>query len=519
MKSLIVKALLVFFLATATMIAQDAGAGGSSKISKYMLQDIGRINTEYADFAPTLYQGSLIFASSGHTGNNKKKKKNVVPADLFQSNFDANLGYYANPKPFDDKLNSKYEESSTAFSKDGNTMYFTRTNKGNSKLYKSVKTKGKWGKPVELAFNSKSYSVAHPALNSDNSRLYFASNMPGSFGLMDIWYVAINENGFDGAPINMGNAINTAGNDTYPYVSDKEDLYFASDTHPGQGGLDIFRTSLVGQDYSQLLIENVGSPINSAFDDYALILNEEAAGFFTSTRDSGKGSADIYKFIPNTSCTLIVEGLILERGSNNALGGARLSLVDANNTVLETVNADASGRYRFDVAQCNEHYSIRGSKPQYSTRAVIINTEDALGSRSYTIHLERDLSSIKVGDDLAKLLNFNPISFGVDRFNIEREAAIELEKVIAFMNANPNIKVDVRSHTDSRSRDSYNQLLSDKRNTSTIGYMIDKGVNKRRLSGKGYGESQPLNRCSNGVKCSEEEHQRNRRSEFIVVKI
>lgn len=495
--------------------------GTSTRKETTTLEDVGLVNSRLDDFAPTLYQGNLVFASAGHTSpNTKGKAKTKSTTDLFLSSYDSNLNYFISPTPLDKNINTKYDEHSATFSKDGKTLYFTRNTNGKSKIYKATKKNGSWGKPSSLSFNSNSYTTAHPTLNSNNTRLYFASNMPGGIGLSDIWYVQINGDGSYGKPVNAGAPINTKGNETYPFISASGKIYFASDTHAGLGGLDLFVTSDGNQNEGTRGIKNLGEPINSSFDDYALSTDEDnVSGFFASNRDKGRGGADIYKFKMEHSCSVLLEGLILEQGYNSPISGVEVTLVDATNTIVETVVTNASGSYLFSTAQCDERYTIRASKNHFTKTDVFFGTHDAAGVVKHNLYLENNLKSLKVGDDLAKVLELNPISFGIDRFNIEGQAALELEKVIAFMNANPNIKIDVRSHTDSRSRDSYNLLLSDKRNTATIAYMIDNGVNKRRLSGKGYGESQPLNRCSNGVRCSEEEHQRNRRSEFIVLRL
>ena len=264
---------------------------------------------------------------------------------------------------------------------------------------------------------------------------------------------------------------------------------------------------------------NLGAPINSSFDDFSFVINEDThIGFFASNRNKGRGEEDIYKFSKSDICWIATHGVILERNSSKSIAGAQVQLLDDSNTLLETVVSDGSGNYNFTQTQCDSSYKIRVTQSDYRNTTITLTTKDASDNFGTSIYLEPNQKDVQLGDDLAQVLALNAISFGVDRFNIQPEAAVELDKVIAFMNANPSIKIDVRSHTDSRSRDSYNQQLSNKRNSSTIAYLIEKGINRRRITGKGYGESQPLNRCSNGVKCSEEEHQRNRRSEFIVVK-
>lgn len=505
----------------------DAGGSGTTTSSndpshtqsQYILEDIGLVNSKHTDFAPNFYQGNLIFASDGQRNrrSNKNKKKGKQPATrLYQSKKDGNLGYYTSPVPFGDKLTSKHDESTATFSKDGNTIYFTRKQNGKAKIYTAIKKKGEWSKPSEVPFNSSKYATEHPTLKKDNTILYFASDRPGSLGSSDIWYVEIKADGGYSTPVNAGASVNTAARETYPFISENGSLYFASEGHPGLGGLDIFVISEADLQNTQASITHLGAPINSPSDDFSFVL-KDTEGFFVSNRDVGQGGDDIYKFKQSDACAILTTGIIRGMGSNQPISGATVTLIDTYNKVVESVVSDASGIYTFTETRCNTRYITRGAHSQYRSNEIFFITQDGRENLNQTLYLEDNLKSLKVGDDLTRVLDLNPISFDVDRFNIQDNAALELEKVIAFMNANPSLKIDVRSHTDSRSRDSYNQLLSNKRNAATIAYLIDHGIHKKRLSGKGYGESQPLNRCSNGVECSEEEHERNRRSEFIVV--
>ena len=503
-------AILFFLFLGSFCMAQNGN--GTSAISvqtsnTYTLEQVGLINTEQSDTAPMFYQGKLIFASTGHS------KKDNTTSNLYQSTLENNLGYYISAEAFGDKLTSKDAESTTTFSKDGNTIYFTRRSGGRSSIFKATKKNGKWGRPKEIAIGDKKYSKQHPALNADDTRLYFASDMPGTLGLTDIWYVTISKNGKYSDPVNAGKSVNTEGVETYPFISANGNLYFASDTHPGLGGLDVFEAS---QERGE--IKNLGAPINSEFDEFSFVIQDDTQiGFFASNRDTGMGQDDIYKFSKSDLCLIATQGVILDKQSNRAIAGTQVELLDANNTIIESTVSDSSGNYSFTATQCNTSYRIRAFQAEYRSNTIGLTTKAVQDSFGTPVFLEPNLKTARLGDDLAKVLRLNAISFGVDRFNIQPEAALELDKVIAFMLANPSLKIDVRSHTDSRSRDSYNQQLSNKRNASTIAYLIEKGINKRRITGKGYGESQPLNRCSNGVKCSEEEHQINRRSEFIVV--
>ena len=504
------------------------------KKSTYTVQDIRSINSRYSDFAPTEYEGKLIFASSRDTGGVSKKihKWNNEPfLDLYETKVGEQTESYSKPKNYSRELNSKFHESTTTFTKDGQTVYFTRNNynkgtykkskEGTNKLkiYKSRKKNGRWSTPVEMPFNSDEYSTAHPALNEDNTKLYFASDMPGTLGLSDIWVVNVDSTDVVSEPVNLGRPINTEGRETFPFLSDKGVLYFSSDGHPGLGGLDVFATAPDASGNAQDVIDNIGEPINSSYDDFTFIVNEDTkVGYFASNRKQGVGSDDIYKFTKEEiPCEIELVGVVTDRDSGEPIPEATVTLLDYEGNVVTTVETTASGYYAFDNSYCDTQYIIRGAKETYSGAEAITKTPDVSGTVTNDLELSLLQKPIKVGDDLAKILELNPIYFDFDRFNIRPDAALELEKVLAVMREYPNMVIDVRSHTDSRGNDSYNLSLSDKRAKSTVNYIIAEGISSSRISGRGYGETQLTNECSNGVQCSEEAHQLNRRSEFIVI--
>ncbi|MFC4636646.1 OmpA family protein [Dokdonia ponticola] len=505
------------------------------KKSKYILEDIRSINSRYSDFAPTEFEGRLIFASSRDSGGGVRRihKWNNQPfLDLFQTRVGEESGSFSKPSKFNKQLNSKFHESTTTFSKDGNTVYFTRNNytkgtykkdkNGTNKLkiYKSTREEGKgWTEAVELPFNSDEYSTAHPSLNADNTKLYFASDMEGTVGLSDIWVVDILEDGTYGTPVNLGPSINTEGRETFPFMSKNGNLYFASDGHPGLGGLDVYVTSFQSQSDEQEII-NVGKPINSSYDDFTFILNDDTKiGYFASNRKTGMGSDDIYRFLQEEiPCDILVKGKVLDKESGAPIQGATVQLLDSENQVVSSMLSEANGDYNFDTANCEEQYIVRAIKETFNGDEVVFVTPDESTTITNNLQLELTQKPIEVGDDLTILLDLNPIYFDFDRFNIRPDAALELEKVISVMKQYPNMVIDARSHTDSRGIDSYNLSLSDKRAKSTVEYIIDQGIESHRISGAGYGETQLVNDCGNDSNCSEEEHQLNRRSEFIVIK-
>lgn len=485
----------------------------------YMLENLD-INTAFSDFGASLYNDNLIFASS-RDEDEKIYSWNAQPfLDLFELDSEGNVQEVAGD------INTKYHESSTAFTKDGTTVYFTRNNyyngrfKKNSenthalKIYKATLVDGKWTDIVSMPFNNDEYSVAHPTLSVDEKKLYFASDMPGTKGMSDIFVVDINEDGTYGTPLNLGSKINTEGRENFPYVSDKGILYFSSDGHIGLGGLDVFK--IKADNISDDILKNVGKPINSSKDDFALIINESSRkGYISSNRDGGKGDDDIYSFeIPD--CEYIIEGTVVDKRTNKILANTEVTLKDENNNVLESIKSDDKGAFQFNLSCKEQTYIVEAQKEKYEDDFTDFTVDTKAKNSKLKLALEP--SAAGIGTDLALLLNLNPIYFDYDKSFIRPDAEIELAKVIKYMQEYPSVKIDVRSHTDSRGRDAYNLALSERRNKSTKEYIINKGgISTDRISGNGYGETRLTNRCFNGVKCSKEEHQANRRSEFIVV--
>jgi outer membrane protein OmpA-like peptidoglycan-associated protein len=479
------------------------------------------INTKFSDFGASLHNDKLVFASS-RDQNGKIYSWNAQPfLDLFELDAEGNTQEVAGD------INTKYHESSTSYTKDGTTVYFTRNNyyngkfKKNSedthalKIYKATLVDGKWTDIVPMPFNNDEYSVAHPALSLDEKQLYFASDMPGTKGMSDIFVVDINEDGTYGAPLNLGPNVNTEGRENFPFVSDKGILYFSSDGHLGLGGLDVFMIET--QNIKSGIIKNIGKPINSPKDDFAYIIDESAKkGYISSNRAGGKGDDDIYSFkIPD--CEFDVTGTVVNKRTNEILANAKVTIKDANNNVLKTVTSDAEGKFQSTLSCKEQTYIVEAQKEKFKDDFTDF-TVTADSENKLKLALALEPNAAKIGTDLALLLNLNPIYFDYDKSFIRPDAELELAKVIKYMQEYPSVKIDVRSHTDSRGRDAYNLSLSQRRNASTKAYIINKGgISSDRISGKGYGETRLTNRCSNGVKCSKAEHQDNRRSEFIVV--
>ncbi|AWG23577.1 flagellar motor protein MotB [Flavobacterium faecale] len=507
-----------------------------SNAGRFLIEDAG-INSEYSDYGTAFSSDNLVFASARDTiGVSKKvfKWTNQSFTNLYSAQVQAD-GKLAEPTRFSKKINSKFHESTPVFTKDGTTMYFTRNNyldgkRGKDseritllKIYKATKVDGEWKNIIELPFNSDSYSVAHPALNPDNSELYFASNMPGTLGQSDIFKVTINSDGTYSTPINLGNTINTEGRETFPFIAEDNELFFASDGRPGLGGLDIYRTKIGASTSTSFEeITNMSMPINSPQDDFALFMDSKSRiGFFTSNRTGGKGYDDIYKF-SEVPCKQSLSGLITDAESNDILADAIVNLYDKNHKLLFNSKSDVNGIYNFAI-DCGKTYIVEAKKEHYESNEDFVVIPKVTGDSKLPLKLTKDGCHLVVGADIAKCFGIKLIYFDLDKSFIRKDAALELEKILDVLKQYPTVKMDIRSHTDCRQTAKYNEALSDRRAKSTMAWLIKNGVEANRLTAKGYGETQLVNDCgcepTNESSCTEEQHQMNRRSEFIVTAI
>lgn len=492
---------------------------------KYTLEKVA-INSTGSDFGPAFFGNQLVYASSNKTTGNKIADWNDQPfLDLFMADMDS-VGKLSNPRALQGDINTEYHESTPAFTKDGKIVYFTRNNflAGKAgkdkektirlKLYKaSLNDDGKWGDIVELPFNNKAYSTAHPTLSNDEKRLYFSSDMPGTIGSSDLWYVDITGENTYGKPTNLGPDINTEGRESFPFMSKDNHLYYSSDGRAGLGGFDIYVAKL-DESGKPSEIKNLGEPANSNYDDFAFIINNDKhIGFLSSNRDGGRGSIDdeIYRIMEK--CEITITGLVTDEETGDLLPGAEASLLDENNKLITSVIVGEDGRYTF-TADCDKQYTVRGTKDGYNPYEKVVQSPKVTGKIEVPLPLKR--IDPCPPNDLGCRLNLQPIYFDFDRYNIRPDAEVELAKILAALREYPQISIDMESHTDSRGSDKYNELLSEKRAQSTLNWLVKKGIDRSRLSAKGYGEYRLVNQCSNGVDCTEAEHQLNRRSMFII---
>jgi outer membrane protein OmpA-like peptidoglycan-associated protein/tetratricopeptide (TPR) repeat protein len=500
---------------------------------RYKIKDAG-INTHYSDYGSSFYNNKLVFTSSRDTGSLGQRKHSWTDqyfTNLYESNLTGDSLTPEKAAKFSRKVKSRFHEASAIFSKDGKTMYFTRNNyldgkKGKDenkvtliKIYKARFENNDWTAISELPFNSNNYRTGHPSLSPDEKTLYFVSDMPGGFGESDIYKVSVNSDGSYGNPINLGNIINTPGKETFPFVTDEDEIYFASDTHAGLGGLDIF-VSKINPDGTFDEVQNVGADVNSSKDDFAYLINtQKRIGFFSSNRNGGKGYDDIYQFLETKrltpKCKPELNGTVTDLVTGQPIANAKITLYDDMHKVANTTESDDKGYYTFPV-ESKKTFSVRTEKEDYSAAEKTVTIKADACKTQLDLALEKALCKVAVGDDLGKCFGIKWIYFDLNKINIRPEAALDLSKILDVMSQYPNMKIDIRSHADCRASFKYNENLSQKRATSTKEWLIQHGISPDRLASKGYGEEQLVNKCSDGVKCTEEEHQQNRRSEFII---
>lgn len=493
------------------------------------------INTPYADYGGSVHNNVFYFTSARDTGN-FAKKEHTWTGEAFTSIYQATSNESGNlsaVKRLTGKVRSKFNESTAITTKDGSTMYFTRNNYNGKrgydldkstllKIYKiSKNANGSWSDVQELSINSNEFNTAHPVLSPDEKEMYFVSDRPGGFGEADLWKVALNADGSLGTPVNLGADINTDGRETFPFITSNGELYFATDGRPGFGGLDVFATK-IRKDGTFTEVQNVGAPINGPWDDFAYIIdNQTKKGYFSSNRPEGKGNDDIYAFLEDRplhfECTQQLLLRVVDADTKALITDAQVTMYDNMYTEKERSSTFADNTYVFSqVFECGDTYRFKAEKDAYLPAEVAINFPMESGITERTIELSPKKIVVEKGDDLFKKLKLNPIYFDLDKSFIRKDASIELAKVLEVLQDHPEMTLDIRSHTDSRASHAYNDRLSDRRAKSTADWLISHGIKASRLTYKGYGERQLVNKCADGVKCTEAQHQENRRSEFII---
>ena len=487
-----------------------------SLLDKTKLFDVksSEISSDKSDFGAVLYDNSLYFASA-RNGARKNYGWTEEPfLDIYKADYNTD-GTITNASPVTE-LNSKWHDGPITISADGKTAYFAsesykekqsspKDKKANAKysqvyLFSATKNGDSWGTPSSLPFNDKSFSNSNPSLSRDGKTLYFSSNRSGSVGGTDIWKVAVNADGTYGEPQNLGNKVNTEGNESFPFIADdNKTLYFASSGKQGFGGLDVYQIDLTNGEAT-----NLGKPVNTEKDDFAFTFNESKKIGFLSTNRSGND--DI--FIVNPICAVDVLIVVTNAKTGEILANASVSILDDKKNVIATQMSNAKGEVSYKV-ECDRAYVVQASKDGFEG-----NTFAVTKSKGPKAKVDAALQPIDVIVTETEII-LKPIYFEYDKSNITQEGAFELDKLVQVMKNNDKMVILAKSHTDSRGGDKYNLTLSERRAKSTVQYIISKGIDASRISGKGMGELEPKEVCN---PCTEAQHALNRRSEFLIVK-
>ncbi len=471
------------------------------------------ISSDKTDFGAVLTNDNNFYFASARNTSKKSSNFNDEPyLDIYRATYNEN-GTISDAVAVQN-INTKWHDGPATITSDGSTMYygsesfnekeFTKDKAKNAKygkiyLYKATKEGDKWVNAKPLPFNSKDYDVRNPSITKDGKTLYFSSNMPGGFGGEDIWKVSINGDEY-GTPQNLGPKVNTEANESFPFITDDNVLFFSSNGKQGFGGLDVFKIDLnKGTD-----VVNLGAPVNTNKDDFSFSYNvSKKVGFFSSNRD---GIDNIYKADP--VCNVEVTVRVKDAKTGKSLDAASVMLLDEKQKTISSQTTALNGEASTGVL-CYTSYSAQVSKSGYESGVF----EVAKGENQQII-IDALLNPI-MPIITEKEVILQPIFFEYNKSNITAEGALELDKLVMVMNEYPNMVIFAKSHTDSRGSDRYNLNLSDRRAKATVQYLISKGIAKNRISGKGFGETEPKVKCEN---CTEEEHAQNRRSEFLIVK-
>ncbi len=481
-------------------------------------------NTRYSDFGSTFMGEKIVFSSTRKKPgiSNRVWRGNKQPfLDLYVGDLTAS-GEIENVKPFSENVNTKYHDAFVSFSTDLKEVYFTSNDKVNRRIKsKSVKIfkatiaeNGEWKNLENLPFNSDGHDAGHPFISRDGERIYFVSDMPGTLGDKDIFYVEI-KNGYYGKPINLGPTVNSPYKEYTPYI-DGDLIYFSSNRKGGEGGLDVYVTKLDGSIPKPI---NLGSTINSKRDDFSFIINsEKLQGYFSSNRDGGEGDDDIYTFVQKTTialCDQSVAGIVKDKITGLTVQNALVTLIDGGGKKLRTVSTLADGAFYFGL-DCAVDYTIEVSKNGFFPSNTILPTSNTNGLKNELEILIDEKEFIDING--VEMLNVDNIRFELNKADIKEASEKALGKVVRLMSKYPNMVIDFGAHTDSRGPDALNLWLSKQRAATTVAYLVAQGIASDRITGAGYGETKLLNKCANNVKCTEIEHNENKRTEFIVVK-
>jgi outer membrane protein OmpA-like peptidoglycan-associated protein len=481
-----------------------------------------------SSFGVGLIDDKIVYASTQNIENPEYSWNKKPYLDLYEAKVSKEDPIALNSvKPLEESINTqKQHESSAVFTKDGKTMYFSRNRKNKIDLdstkvsvvniYKAELINNEWTNVEPLAFSSELYSTMHPSLNETETKLYFSSDMPGSLGSFDIYYVDILENNTYGNPINLGSTINSNRREQFPFISNDSTLYYASNGKHGFGGLDLFSSRFKDSIYLEAL--NLGESINSQKDDFAFVVVDSLnTGYMSSNREVND---NIYSFkrIP-TNRIYFVEGVVTDKITGKLLPNTTVTLFDKNGNTLNEIVVDEDAKYKLEIKP-NQSYSIEGFQPKYIPEMAFFDTNDK-GNIEFNIELEieayKDAEDIITDDESGNtFIELENIYFDFAKWDIKPQAAKTLNVLLALLKKYPRMEIQLGAHTDSRAGFEFNMDLSEKRARATLEYLIENGISRERLTSKGYGEAQPIIPC--GDKCTETEYSINRRCEFLILK-
>lgn len=516
------------------------------KISAVDIQNL-KGNTPQAEFSARKLGDELIISS---TQKPEIYKNNGLPfIGLYKANLKSpeeigKLELFSS-QIFKENAN----EGTPTFSKDGNTMVFARGNTGKSKdvspdvdLYISKKEGNNWSVPERLSISDSLAWDGSPSFSSDGKTLYFSSNRRGGKGGLDLYRVAIDNSGRFGRAINMGSTINTPGDEIFPFVSEDGKLYFSSDGHPSLGGLDLY---VATRNDNEIVVEHLGVPMNSIADDFGITLVDENHGYFSSNRPGGMGDDDIYYFSgkgpEDRWWSTEAPPVLADENEKIVHYSVKTQFIDPNGKAIEGVKfslrkngqsiqggkSDKKGFAPTIELEANDVLDFLCEKDEYLTKRSSFSME---GREIPQILLKKEVTDTtftfqivmdkpEIGKEITELYQINPIFYDLDKSDIRSDAAEELEKIVQFLKDNEIVTIELGSHTDSRASGPYNLKLSQRRAESAVKYITSKGISPERIKAKGYGETQLINECSDGVNCTEEQHQQNRRTEFKITQI
>lgn len=456
--------------------------------SRYVVKQAKLFNSRRADFCP-MYLGAdcdqIYYTSTTEkaTGDKKSEITGMKNADVFFSKKNEK-GEWERPEPVEGELNTEFDEGIVAFSPDAQTMYLTKARRElnaptSVEIYTSTRSDAKWSAPVKFEITADTLSTfGHPAVSPDGEYLYFVSDMPGGYGGKDIWRISLKER--QGSLVNLGPDINTEGNDDFPYVRSDGSLYFSSDGHPGMGGLDIFRATAVGDPADmRWKVENMGFPINSAGDDFGITFGKGEDGFFSSNRGDARGYDHIYSF-EYDPVRITIEGLVMDK-DEEPVKNATIRIVGNDGSNQKEVARD-DGSFSFALQRGVKYVMLAGAKG-YLNQKQEFASDSTMEDANYWVEF--------ILPSISKPSVVENIFYDYDKADLRPESKTALNELIAVLHDNPNVTIEMASHTDRWGSDAYNINLSERRAKSVVDYLVENGISRNRLQPHGYGKSRP----------------------------